>query len=353
MNATKQIHIVILYTELAAYTIACIEALSKKNITVHVFHYPINKEAPFKFNQTNTEIYYYNKQNHNYQQLLETIITINPKLMYCAGWADKDYLKIIKQVPKKTVTVLGFDNKWFGNLKQRLSTIYAQLFITPYFNYAFVPGSTQEQFAKKLGFNADKIIKGVYSADVSLFNSIYEKQQLQKQQSLPHRFIYIGRYYDFKGIKELWQAFIELQTENPNNWELWCLGVGDIEPIEHPQIKHFGFVQPKDLENYLNQTAVFILPSKFEPWGVVVHEMAAAGFPMLLSNQIGSKEVFLNSPKNGFDFEAGSVVGIKKSLKKIIEMPDNELIQMGKYSHQLAQHITPEIWVERLIKLID
>lgn len=347
--------ILILYTELAGYTIKCLEALAKKNVIIHIVHYPINSEAPFNFSSSVVfgNINYYNKTDYNALSLIKLCEAINPNLIYCAGWSNKDYLQVIKQNTKKRKTILGFDNKWFGSLKQHLSCLYARCFLTPHFNYAFVPGKQQFTFAEKLGFKKDTIISDAYSADVSLFNSIYEKQLHEKQLNFPQRFIYIGRYYDFKGIKELWQAFIELQTEMPNNWELWCLGVGDLEPVQHPQIKHFGFVQPKDLELYLSQTSVFILPSRFEPWGVVVHEMAAAGFPLLLSNQIGAKEAFLNSPKNGFEFEAGNTVSIKNSLKKIIETPNKELMQMGNYSHTLAQNITPEIWAERLIKLID
>ena len=129
---------------------------------------------------------------------------------------------------------------------------------------------------------------------------------------------YLNQEFDVDPTKtvkeELWQAFVELQTEQPNEWELWCLGIGDIKPIEHPKIKHFGFVQPKDLATYTSQTGVFVLPSRFEPWGVVVHEFAASGFPLLLSNQVGAKEQFLQETKNGFEFKSENVSGLKASI---------------------------------------
>ena len=110
---------------------------------------------------------------------------------------------------------------------------------------------------------------------------------LTRKKNFPKRFLYVGRYYDFKGVKTLWDAFIQLQVENPNDWELWCLGNGDLEPLEHPKIKHLGFMQPEDLDKIISETGIFILPSLFEPWGVVVQEYAAAGYPLILSNQIG------------------------------------------------------------------
>src|SRR5207247_481782 len=131
-----------------------------------------------------------------------------------------------------------------------------------------------------------------------------------------HRFLYVGRYYDFKGITDLWEAFIQLQSARPNEWELWCLGAGSIAPVEHPKIKHFGFVQPTDLEPIIEQCGVFVLPSRFEPWGVVAQEYVASGFPLLLSRAVGAGEAFLEPGKNGYFFESGNVAQIKEQLQK-------------------------------------
>ena len=135
-----------------------------------------------------------------------------------------------------------------------------------------------------------------------------------------------------------------MQTEEPNEWELWCLGAGNLEPAEHPKIKHFGFVQPKDLEPILEQCGVFVLPSRFEPWGVVAHEYAAAGFPLLLSDEVGAKEAFLEEGKNGFVFNSSNPKELKNVLKKVINLSSKELILMSEKSHHLAQYNSPEIW---------
>ena len=134
-------------------------------------------------------------------------------------------------------------------------------------------------------------------------------------------------------MTELWQAFIELQSEDPNEWELWCLGIGDIEAVEHPKIKHFGFVQPKDLSAITLQCGVFVLPSRFEPWGVVVHEFTAAGLPLLLSNVVGASSTFLIPGFNGHQFVANKPNSLAQYLSKIIATPDQELLDMARTSH--------------------
>jgi glycosyltransferase involved in cell wall biosynthesis len=338
-----------LYTEIAEYVLACCNELTKHG-DVHIVRWPVNKEAPFQF-QTNEKIKLYPKSDYNQEQLTQLVKSINPDVIVCSGWIDNDYLKITKAYFKKIPTVMTCDTHWNGSFKQRLATVISRFTLLNIFSHAWVPGQIQKQYVLNLGFKESNIQTGFYSCDLDYFESVYQSQKAQKQEFFPKRFLYVGRYYEFKGIKELWQAFIELQNEQPYDWELWCLGVGDIQPINHPKIKHFGFVQPKDLANYTSQTGVFILPSRFEPWGVVVHEFAASGFPLLLSNKVGAKEQFLQEGKNGFVFKSESVNDIKQALKKIMNTKESDLIAMSDYSNTLSKSISPKLWVESLLRM--
>ncbi|MES2763851.1 MAG: glycosyltransferase family 4 protein [Bacteroidota bacterium] len=338
-----------LYTEIAEYFLACCKELAKHG-EVHVIRWPVNKEAPFQF-QENQQIKLYSKADHDLAGLKKLVDSINPDVIICSGWIDKDYLKITKSYFKKIPTVMTCDTHWRGDLKQRLAMIVSRFTLLNIFSHAWVPGQIQKQYVLNLGFKEKNIETGFYSCDLNHFESIYQSQKTQKQTQFPKRFLYVGRYYTFKGIQELWQAFTELQTEQPNEWELWCLGIGDIEPIDHPKIKHFGFVQPKELATYTSQTGVFILPSRFEPWGVVVHEFAASGFPLLLSNAVGAKEQFLQSGKNGFEFKSQSVSEIKDALKKIVNTSEADLLMMSTHSNTLSRSISPKKWVDSLLKM--
>lgn len=340
-----------LYTELADYFINCCKQLSEYG-TVHIVRWPVNKEAPFVF-EFSDKLKVYNKNEYTLAQLEQLVAGINPDVIVCSGWIDKDYLKIVKPYFKKIPTVLTCDTHWKGTFKQHLATVLSRFFLMNRFSHAWVPGNIQFQYAQKLGFKDKSIKTGFYCCDLKKFNNTFTNNAEGKSKSLPKRFLYVGRYYEFKGITDLWKAFVLLDEETPNNWELWCLGNGDIEPIKHPKIKHFGFVQPKDLDPFLKDTGVFVLPSRFEPWGVVVQEYAAAGFPMLLSKEVGAKEAFLEEGKNGFSFNKENISEIKDSLKKIISLHDKELVKMSEYSHELAQKINPDNWVKTIIEICN
>jgi glycosyltransferase involved in cell wall biosynthesis len=332
---------------------ACIETLvNKYDVDIHIVRKLANKEAPFDLGNLSNSITLYNSNNFNYKSLKSLAVKANPSLLFCGGWSDKRYLKLANYFKNSIPTVIGFDNKWEGNLKQRILLTLGKIMVKPKFRFAFVPGEAQKKFALKLGFKSENVILGAYSADVNHFAEIYNKNKQEPLDATNH-FLYIGRYVKHKGIFELWNAFIELQNETPNNWELWCIGTGDEEPnkLTHPKIKHFGFVQPKDMGNYLKPNGVYILPSHFEPWGVSVHEMAAAGYPMILSEEVGAKEVFLN--KNGFKTTAKSKESIKRAMKKMIALSQEERNQLAINSKNLSTLITPDLWSEKIINMIQ
>jgi len=343
--------VLFLYTELADYFLKCCEELTK-SAEVHIIRWPVNKEAPFEFKYPE-KIKVYDKNKYNFSELEKLTASMQPDMIICSGWIDKDYLKLTKPYFKKIPTVLTCDTHWRGDLKQYIAVVLSRFFLLNTFSQAWVPGIPQTGYLKKLGFKTEVISQGFYCCDLPRFNKIYENQIKQKRAEFPKRFLYVGRYYSFKGIEELWQAFIELQKEEASEWELWCLGAGNLKPAEHPKIKHFGFVQPKDLEPILEKTGVFVLPSRFEPWGVVVQEYAAAGFPMLLSMAVGAREAFLEEGSNGYSFPPQNVSLLKKELKKIMNLSSKELILMSERGHIQAQKITPEKWAGTVLAIYD
>ena len=107
-----------------------------------------------------------------------------------------------------------------------------------------------------------------------------------------------------------------------------------------------------EMEDYLIDAGVFVLPSLFEPWGVVVQEFAAAGFPMVLSDKIGASEEFLQIGHNGYDFDSSSELDLTKALALIIQLEESVLIKFAKESHKLAQKLNPQIWTDTLLRLL-
>jgi glycosyltransferase involved in cell wall biosynthesis len=117
-------------------------------------------------------------------------------------------------------------------------------------------------------------------------------------------------------------------------------------------VKHIGFVQPENVWRFMEQSGVFILPSLYEPWGVVVHEHAAAGFPLVLSDAVGARHRFLKEGHNGHCFVAGNKESLKETMRKVIATPDADLVAMGIRSAEMGASWGPQEWSDTLMALI-
>ncbi|MBS2212120.1 glycosyltransferase family 4 protein [Carboxylicivirga mesophila] len=344
-------NILFLYTELAGYFVACINELAtQKNISVHVVRWPVNKEAPFQFD-IDERISIYERDAYNDISLMELVDVVEPDIIICSGWVDKGYVNVCKRYRGKIPTVMSMDNQWHGSLKQRLACLAAPFKLHSAFSQAWVPGEPQKAYAQRLGFK--KVETGFYSADTKVFEPL-GLEKIKVGHAIPKRLLYVGRYIPQKGIDKLFESFLELIEEGFTGWELHCLGTGELfdqRPI-HDNIHHHGFVQPTDMHRYLKSTGVFVLPSDFEPWGVVTHEMAVAGFPMVISSAVGSVTMFLNDGENGYIFKQGSKEALKKALKKMMQAKDSELRDMATASFEKGMSWTPERWVETIIRMI-
>ena len=333
---------------------ACVNYLvSNNNVTAHIVRYPVNEVAPFKF-EDYKNVKYHERKQFNQKQLSDLTKEINPSIIICSGWKDKGYLQLCKEYFGKIDTILTFDNPWTNSLKQNVYSVIAPLYFKKVFSHAWIPEEEHKKFASKLGFKDANILYGVYSADFDLFHNQYLANRNQKQKQFPHRILYVGRYTELKGVREMWQAFAEWQSESNNDWELWCLGKGELEAEfpKHNKIKNFGFVQPNELSKYISECGVFILPSRIEHWGVVVHEYAAAGFPIISNTNTAAANYFLKDRHNGFVHKANDKESLKSVFNLVLHSSDDELFKMGENSVKMAKQITPATWTNTVMNHI-
>ena len=112
-------------------------------------------------------------------------------------------------------------------------------------------------------------------------------------------------------------------------------------------------MQPDELSKFIEQTGVFILPAYYEHWGVVVHEFAAAGFPLLCTSTTSAATTFLKDNYNGYVLKPKSTESILSALRKIIALSDKELLEMATNSVTLSSQVTPDTWSQTLMSLVN
>jgi glycosyltransferase involved in cell wall biosynthesis len=342
----------VLYRELAGYFVTCMKHLAEQHdVEIDIVAYPINADAPFQFD-FGSRISVYKRTTMHAAEIEKLVSHRNYHLIFCGGWTDADYLDIVRN-HREIPSLVGFDKQWLGSSRDWISAMKNRLRVKPIFDFAFVPGVEQKHFAKKMGFHDHEIMDGAYSCDTQAFGEVYVKRQAQHADAVK-RLWFAGRYVTDKGIDLLCEVFAELHDSEFPQWQLHAVGTGELEGKlgAHPAIVHHGFQQPSAMKELMVCGDLFVLPSLYEPWGVVVHEFAMAGFPLLVSDKVGARTAFVEPGANGEIFAAGRRDALRMALKRWMSKNHEELIKAGEYSHQLALRISPEKYALSILSMM-
>lgn len=215
--------------------------------------------------------------------------------MFQSASSFKDYLgKLILKVPVK------------HNLKKA--------------DYVFSYGGKIKKMHLEIGCAENKVKIQHGGIDNSLLipeNEIVNKSGFR-------RFLFIGRNERRKGYHELKQALNQIK----DHYDFQFSFIGDIEQndrIISNKIKYYGTISDLNIYyNLINQHDVIVVPSISEGLPTVIIESMARGL-IPVATDVGAVQGIVNNT-NGFLIEAGNVEQIVKSLIKIMEMPDTDLL---------------------------
>ena len=347
----RRVRIAIMWTQLSGYLNACIlELASNKNVDLFVSNEFASKDAPYEQGLFSWITERYQWTDHpDKDALLKCIDDFSPDIILCSGWNISAHRYVLKQFKNKAVRLISLDNTWRGTLKQRIGSYISRYYLHPICEALFVAGERQADFAKKLGFTQSKILRGVLSCDHEKFSVIY----LQRQNLLvePKSFVFIGRLVPEKGLDVLLDAYAQYRKLTQDPWLLKCYGAGPLksmlETTEGVEVK--GFCQPDDLPKELLGASCLVLPSRFEPWALVVHEATAAGMAVICTDAVGASVHLVQKGHNGYVVETGSAAELAESMLNYSSLSTVERSEMSANSYQMSLQFTPKRWAKTLI----
>jgi glycosyltransferase involved in cell wall biosynthesis len=132
--------------------------------------------------------------------------------------------------------------------------------------------------------------------------------------------LYSGRLVPHKKVEDLIQVYSEIARDFNEN--LVIIGSGPCEKILRDyamslgikkRIRFLSFLPISKYREYLSKCSVFVLPSKFEAFGVVIIEAMASGKPVIARNIVGPKDIITHG-YNGLLFKDN------KELKECIKL---------------------------------
>lgn len=279
--------------------------------------------------------------------LIQSLIdTESPDVLVIPGWAHQPYVQIAKKLPRERCKlVMGMDTPWKGTWRQRLAPWRLRSLLKRV-DHVVVAGTRAKRYALRLGLCDQRITVGVYGYDNQRFDAAFSQRALQQQY--PQRFLYVGRLAPEKGLDTLVDAYRMYRNSVENPWPMTCCGRGPMGDVLRscPGIEDRGFVQPDALPGVYLEHGVFVLPSRYEPWGVVVAEALGSGTPVICTQAVGATEELVRPHDNGLVVPSDNPAALAQAMRWMHDHAQ-QLPELGSRGHEMAGEFSAAAWALR------
>lgn len=278
------------------------------------------------------------------KQTRALVKTWQPDNALVGGWYLAGLRAAMRQAKRQSIPCLCLsDTPYAPTLRRRLCREWAKRhFLTRHCAAMMVPGERAAVQAERLGFSRSRQLRPLYCVDTSLYCG-------ESTEPRNRHFLFAGRWAPEKNVARLIQAYRCYRKQVSDPWELHLAGPGQRPDASANAVgvRYLGMLQPPEFRKALARAGAFVLPSTFEPWGVVLLEAAAAGLPLLASWSCGSAVELIASGVNGFRFDPEDVGDMAATMKRLVS-DESKLAAMGAVSRQLAGSYDCDVWVDNV-----
>ena len=176
-----------------------------------------------------------------------------------------------------------------------------------------------------------------------------EKLTLRKKLGLPESqkiAVGVGRFIPLKRYAEL----IEAWSEMPSDCTLLLIGGGREEEHYRAVIREKGlenvilepFHPAAELREYYRAADIFVHPTSYDVWGLVVNEAMASGLPVVVSDHCVAGRELIKDGENGYKTPMGDEAALCRRAKELLEAPEDLRASMGKEALETIKPYTLE-----------
>lgn len=187
------------------------------------------------------------------------------------------------------------------------------------------------------------------------------RETLKRELGLADRnvILYVGQFTERKGVLPLLDAFRTLAAKDARAG-LLLVGNGPLQDELIARRDAFGladrvviseFVQKPELPRYYAAADLFVLPSYYDTYGVVVNEAMACGLPVVTTDRVGAAHDLVQEGANGMIVPVGDAAALAAALERILT--DEPLRKgMGKRSQQIIGGWTVEVAAQNFARCL-
>jgi glycosyltransferase involved in cell wall biosynthesis len=118
------------------------------------------------------------------------------------------------------------------------------------------------------------------------------------------------------------------------------------------RVRFLGFLNQSQLPSAYCAADVFVLPSLFEPFGLVVNEAMLCGLPVVVSDRVGAKFDLVRPGENGYVFPAGNIDALAAILREILPNAEHRA-RMGAAARRRMETWSPREYTESMVRAVQ
>jgi glycosyltransferase involved in cell wall biosynthesis len=201
-----------------------------------------------------------------------------------------------------------------------------------------VPGAAARAYVESLGVPAAHIRVAPNAVDSDIFGSV-----ARTRTDGPCRLVAVGRLAPEKGLDTL------LEAANGLPVEIVIAGTGPEEArlrgMAGSNVTFLGQVARDELPALYADADVAVMPSRSDPWGMILNEAALVGLPLVSTTAAGAAHELIEEGVNGFRVPPGDPAALRAALVRLV---DDEALRKaaGERSREIAARFTPDAWAD-------
>jgi glycosyltransferase involved in cell wall biosynthesis len=197
-----------------------------------------------------------------------------------------------------------------------------------------VPSTRGVELMRSLGLPPDRIVLTPYVVDNDWWSdraAAVERTSVRRAWGVPEDapvVLFCAKLQSWKRPLDLLRGFaasnvrgahLVFAGEGPMRLELEAearlLGING-------RVRFIGFANQTQLPEIYRASDLMVLPSEYEPFGVVVNEAMLCGCPVIVSDRVGAGYDLITPGQNGFVFPFGDVESLAAILRQALIAPD-------------------------------
>ncbi len=291
---------------------------------------------------------------------------IHPNAVLCGGYSYVSSWIAAFWAQRHRVPLLLWSESTAGDMRGRRHTVefLKSRFLQRCDGYV-VAGKSSFSYLVTLGVPEQRIFTAPNAVDVDFFSRATRRSRngsdARRKLSLPDRyFIYAGRLVTAKGIFELLEAYATLDSALRSEVGLVFVGDGQDKAelvarasrITPGLVRLMGFKQREELAAFYALSEAMILPTRSDPWGLVVNEAMACGLPIITTNVAGCAADLVENGWNGFIVPPNDVGALSSAMCCLATNAELRK-RMSLRSAERIQAYSPQRWAAGLAQAVE